>query len=409
MTNGVGGANWRRLGDGLGRRLLPLNGRGLLVDAQRRTRLEDFGEPNPEPALSTLVDSLESEAQLHPVGRLLMRIHLRDLLETRLRLNAAWENIRDRLENSPLQRPVFIVGMPRSGSTFLHELLGEDPATRAPRVWEVMFPLRTGPLTENERQRRIRKAEACLWWFRKLARQADAVYPMRACTPHECVAIHSYTFLSEEFVSTCRIPTYETFLRSADRSDAYRWQKRFLQALQYGCEPKRWVMKSPDHAHSLKGLFSAFPDAMIIQTHRNPFEVLRSSAELTRVLQGLYGWPGDPDQLAAREARVLAEGTERFISFRDEHPELADRFIDLKYVDLISDPLTAVAQIYQRLNVPLTDEAVNRMRCLASQRSRYHRAVRRPTTARHHPAPTRESRRFEHYCSRFGLNTQSAE
>src|SRR5258705_8781004 len=173
MTNGVGGANWRRLGDGLSRRLLPLNGSSLLVDAQRRTRLDDFGEPNPEPALSILIDGLESEAQLHPVGRLLMRIHLRDLLETRLRLNAAWQNIRDQFENSPLQRPLFIVGMPRSGSTFLHELLGEDPATRAPRVWEVMFPLRTGPLTENERQRRIRKAEVCLWWFRKLARQAD--------------------------------------------------------------------------------------------------------------------------------------------------------------------------------------------------------------------------------------------
>lgn len=409
MTNGVGGVNWRRLGEGLGQRLLPLNGRSLRIEAQRRTRLEDFGDPNPEPALSLLVHSLESEAQLHPVGRLLMRIHLRDLLETRLRLNAAWQSIRDPLENSPIQRPVFIVGMPRSGSTFLHELLGEDPATRAPRVWEVMFPLRTGLVTENERQRRIRKAEACLWWFRKLARQADAVYPMRACTPHECVAIHSYTFLSEEFVSTCRIPTYETFLRSADRSDAYRWQKRFLQALQYGCEPKRWVMKSPDHAHSLEGLFSAFPDAMIIQTHRNPFEVLRSSTELTRVLQGLYAWAGDPYQLAAREARVLAEGTERFISFRDNHPELADRFIDLKYVELISDPLAAVAQIYQRLDVPLTDEAANRMRYLASQRTRYRGAGRHPTTASPHPAPARETRRFEHYCSRFGLNAQPAE
>jgi len=409
MSNGVGGANWYRLGNRLGRKLLPLNSRSLRVDAQGRTRLEDFGDPNPEPALSILVDSLESEAQLHPVGRLLMRIHLRDLLETRLRLNAAWQSIRHQLEDSPILRPVFIVGMTRSGSTFLHELLGEDPATRAPRVWEVMFPLGIGQLNENERQRRIRKTEACLWWFRKLARQADAVYPMRARTPHECVAIHSYTLLSEEFVSTCRIPTYETFLRSADRSDSYRWQKRFLQALQYGCQPKRWVMKSPDHAHSLEGLFSAFPDAMIIQTHRNPFEVLRSSAELTRVLQGLYAWPGDPDQLIAREARVLAEGTDRFISFRDKHPEFADRFIDLKYVELISDPLAAVAQIYQRLNVRLTDEAANRMRRLASHKSRYHGAGRRPTTASPHSAPARETRRFEHYCSRFGLNAQSAE
>jgi hypothetical protein len=382
----------------------------MCAEAQRRTGLRDFGSPSLEPAFSTLLESLETEAELHPLGRLLMRVHLRDLLETRLRLRAAWCRNAESQENSLIERPMFIVGMPRSGSTFLHELLAEDAANRAPRVWEVMFPIHSRETDEKDLRCRVRKAERCLWWFRKLAPDADSVYPIRAETPHECVAIHSYTFLSEEFVSTCRIPSYEKFLRSSDRTAAYIWEKRFLQALQSGSTAKRWVLKSPDHVHSLEGLFSVFPDAVIIQTHRNPFQVLRSSAELTRVLHGLYAWPGDFEKLAAREARILAEGTERFIRFRDDHPQLAERFIDLKYSDLVSDPLTAVAQIYERLDLPLTQVASDRMRLLAAQRTRYQGGGRRsPSFSGAEGAPPSEARRFERYCSRFGLAAQSAE
>src|SRR5215467_7829698 len=111
----------------------------LCAAAKRRTGLDDFGTPALEPALSNLVNSLEQEADLHPLGRLLMRIHLLGLLETRLRLAHEWRQNAEALEAESIRRPIFIVGMPRSGSTFLHELMAEDPNHRAPRVWEVMF------------------------------------------------------------------------------------------------------------------------------------------------------------------------------------------------------------------------------------------------------------------------------
>ena len=194
------------MGDGLSRRLWSLRSEALRAEAMRRTGLEDFGDPPIEPALSILTNSLELEADLHPLGRFLMWVHLRDLLETRLRLTEAWSGQSEALNGSLIQRPVFITGMPRSGSTFLHELMVEDPKNRAPRVWEVMFPIPPQNGSRSKVDPRVRKAEACLWWFRRLAPRADSVYPMRALTPHECVAIHSYTLLSEEFVSTCRIP-----------------------------------------------------------------------------------------------------------------------------------------------------------------------------------------------------------
>jgi hypothetical protein len=256
----------------------------LCAEARRRTGLEDFGDPPVEPALSVLVESLEKEADLHPLGRFLMRVHLRDLLELRLRLAEAWKDKLSALDHSSIEKPIFIIGMPRSGSTFLHELLTEDPEHRAPRVWEVMYPLASAP-GQRDKARRIAKARACLWCFRKLAPRADAVYPMRAMTPHECVAIHSQTFLSQEFISTCTIPAYEAFLESTDLVPAYRHQQRFLQHLQLECPGKRWILKSPDHVRGLDELFSVFPDARIIQTHRNPLEVVKSSVDLTRVLR----------------------------------------------------------------------------------------------------------------------------
>ncbi|MGH7939488.1 MAG: sulfotransferase family protein, partial [Limisphaerales bacterium] len=312
----------------LSHRLWFLDARALRERAQKRTALSDFGEPSVEPALSILTTSLEEEAGLHPLGRFLMRGHLLEILQTRLRLAAIWRRA-PRLLDKPIEKPVFITGMPRSGSTFLHELLAQDRENRTPKVWEVMFPI-PAPRSDVPDARRVRRANMNLWWFRWLAPGADEVYPVRAVTPHECLAMHSFTLMSEEFVTTCRVPAYERFLRQRGLQAAYAWQKRFLQHLQSHSPLKRWILKSPDHLYALDELFSVFPDAMIIQTHRNPIEVLRSSLQLTEVVQGLFARP-DRERLQEREARTLAETMERSIRFRDQHPELASRFLDLNY------------------------------------------------------------------------------
>lgn len=399
------GVTKRIFTDGMGRRLWPLEIQSLCAQARQRTGLEDFGNPSVEPALSVLVTSLEHEANLHPLGRFLMRGHLLELLKTRLRLAAVW-NKQTEAALAPIRRPLFITGMPRSGSTFLHELLSRDPDNRSPKVWEVMFPLPAPEVSRTNGDCRVIQADARLWWFRRLAPRADEVYPMRANTPHECVAIHSFTFLSEEFISTCRIPTYEKFLRSGQFAPAYGWEKRFLQHLQSRTPARRWVLKSPDHLHALEELFSIFPDAIVVHTHRNPLEVLRSSLQLTGVLHGLFGRPGDPGELREHEAGVLAEMMDRSIRFRDRHPELAEHFIDLNYSDLISDPITAVVRIYQHLDSPLTQTVIDRMRELIAMRSRYRRR-RNPTLSDLGLDVAAELRRFQDYSLRFGISSTS--
>jgi hypothetical protein len=400
---GLWRAGWKSLGDSLSRRLWSLRSEELCAEAKHRTGLEDFGDPPIEPALSILVNSLELQADLHPLGRFLMRVHLLELLETRLRLVQAWSRRSEALAASLIQRPIFITGMPRSGSTFLHELLAEDPENRVPRVWEVMFPLPVQNWARSEMESRVQKAEASLWWFRRLAPRADSVYPMRAWMPHECVAIHSHTFISGEFVSTCYVPTYQAFLHAADFGPTYNWQKRFLQHLQLDSPNRRWVLKSPDHIFALEGLLTVFPDAMIIQTHRDPLEVLRSSSQLTQVLQGLFCRVASLDQLGVREARMLAEGIQRIMSFRDAHPELATRFVDVTYRGLVSDPLAIVRQIYRQFDIRLTEAAAERMQRMASNRSRYRGHNGNPPLAELGLDGPTEIRRFQSNCSRFGV------
>jgi hypothetical protein len=336
-----------------------------------------------------------------------MRAHLRGLLETRLRLVDTWKK-NPRVANQQIKGPIFIVGVPRSGSTFLHELLAQSPGYRAPRVWEVMFPIQRA--SSNDVQDRVRKSAFCLWCFRRLAPKADAVYPMRADTPHECIAIHSHTFLSEEFVSTCRIPAYRRFLHSTDLTPVYEWEKRFLQHLQSqsDCSENRWVLKSPDHAFALEPLLKVFPDATIIQTHRNPIEVLKSLTALTRVLQGLYAHVADDlEARLAWEAAALADATERFMQFRDAHPELARSIVDVRYTDLIDDPVATVRHILERVDTPMTPAITERVHCMASGRSR-HRGVRSARTVQ--PTLDRSLRlSFKQYCSRFGLPFREAD
>jgi hypothetical protein len=282
--------------------------------------------------------------------------------------------------------------------------LAQEPALRAPRAWEAISPTSAAEPDRGWLDDRVWKAAFCLWVFRLIVPRADAVHPIRARTTQECVAIHSYTLLSEEFASTCHIPTYGRFLHSADLRPVYAWEKRFLQHLQTGQSATQWVLKSPDHVLWLEALFSVFPDALIVQTHRNPLDVLKSLIQLNERLKGLYGRPPNHEQVVEDEVRGLAVAIERVIKFRDNHPELRDRFIDVNYPELVAAPLKVVSHISKRFAIPLSMTTDARIQQLAQSRSAY--KGRQTARALEEGLSLRSQLSlFKEYCRRFGISS----
>jgi hypothetical protein len=391
--------------DSVKRKLAPLDPYDLIAAAVRRTHLDDFGDPPCGDALRILVNACNTEAGLNLFGRLAAGQHLLDLLETRLKLVDYWRRTQE-ISEQPIDKPFFITGMPRSGSTFLHDLLAQDPGNRVPLTWEVMFPLPAPTREGIESDPRIRRAENRLRWLLRTRPSLVKAHPICARLPQECVAIMSYSFQSDEFLCTFRIPSYETWLRARDLGPAYAFHRRFLQHLQWLCPGERWVLKAPDHVHALPALFDIYPDARMIFLHRDPMKVLGSVASLTKMLLGAFGNHVDLCQVGTDEARILSDKAVKIMEFHDRHASLADRCMDVRYLDVVRDPLEIVRRIYDNFGLTLSTDAESRMRAFIADERRKGRAKHVYRLADFGLDPCREEPRFSAYCERFAIERE---
>ena len=250
----------------------------LLARAEDLAGCDVWGEPEPRTPLSHLVQDLEREAGLHLPGKIAARFDLLRMLTHRLRIEAAF--VRDPgLLAAPITRPLFVVGMPRSGTTALHGLLARDPSRRAPSTWEVLYPIpRKAPTSADANRRRARVARQ-LPWMDAMSPGFQRGHALEAGEPQECVNITAHSMESFQFQSMYRVPGYQAWLEPRSGVARYRYHRRFLQYLQRFDEPpRRWVLKAPAHLFDLGALLEVYPDAAIVQTHREPFEVVSSLA-----------------------------------------------------------------------------------------------------------------------------------
>jgi hypothetical protein len=295
------------LGAALGARLPRLDPDRLLEAARRRTGLGDFGEPSFREGLERLVDGFEREAALTTLGRVVARRDLLRLLEGRLRLEAALR-AEPAIERSEIRAPIFLLGLPRTGTSILHELLAQDPANRVPTSWEVMHPWPAPEAASFESDPRIAAVERQLAGVERLIPGFQAVHRMGATLPQECVAITAHEFASILFTTTHRVPAYQRWLESLDHRGLYRAHRRWLQYFQWRVPRERWVLKSPGHLWTLDALLAVHPDARIVQTHRDPLRVVASLVSLTALLRSLASDAVDPREIAREWAPRLAEG-----------------------------------------------------------------------------------------------------
>ncbi len=346
--------------------LSPLAGRLWTFDpddlkrtARRATGLCDFGDDTPlDEPLGVLCRSLDEEADLHPVGRVGVRRLLVSSLVNRLRL----EDLRRRepgVFTADVPAPVVIVGPPRSGTTFLHRLLGRDTALHTAPFWELWEPVpaRDGRASQRRRAAAGRRAVAFAAW---MAPGMVAMHQLDHAAPDEEIIALSSAFSSILYEWSLGVPAYAAWYADADHTAGYRYLRRVLQAMQSRRPTAgRWVTKAPQHLEQLGPLLSAFPDATVVHTHRDPVETVLSTASFITYSARTFVDRPDPHATGRRSADLV----ERLLraAARDRDPA-DDRFVDVYFDDLCDDPVAVAGRVYAAAGHELTTGAEGAMR-----------------------------------------------
>jgi hypothetical protein len=338
-------ADW--LSDAVGFLRRPLLPEELIAIAQRRSGLTDFGEWQFVMPLRVLLQACEDEAALGAFGRFALRWDALRFLENLLRLRAA-----EKTSSAPppaIEQPIFVTGLPRSGTTFLHNLLIEDAANAVPRCWQTIHPALAGDAAGEARA--IRQVDRQLRMFRWLAPDFGAMHPITATAPQECSEITAHVFSSLRFDTTHYVPSYRAWLDNAGHREAYRFHRRFLQHLAVHCEARRrWVLKCPDHVFALDAIRETYPDARFVFVHRDPMRVLASVARLTEVLRQPFTRHLDRATVGRQVCDRWADGAERVVAACKTLPQ--DRVIHIRYHELTGDPVGTVARLYTKFGLP---------------------------------------------------------
>jgi len=382
--------------------LISLEEGDVLAAARRRTRLDDFGDEDFREPLRMVLRGLDDEARLTLIGRIAAREDVVGLLANRLRLQEDGKR-HPEIRAEQVSQPLFIVGMPRTGSTLLHHLLAQDPASRVAQAWEVIAPSPPPETATYATDPRIASAARKLGWFDTLAPEFKAIHPLGAQLALECIAIMSPSFRTSRFHTSYRVPTYQNWLEGQDLGPAYGFHRRMLQQLQWRTPAGRWVLKAPSHLFALDALLGAYPDARIVQTHRDPLTVLGSVASLTAILHGAFSRSIDLAEIGREVSHRWTSGLERAMQFRQGGAVAADRFVDVHYHDLIRDPLAVVRRIYAHFEIPLRDTAETRMRGFLEANPKDKHGSHRYTLDSFGLEPDVLIGRFKAYCEHFGV------
>ena len=374
----------------------------FLDEACQRTGLDDFGDPGFREPLRRLIADYDTQAGLSLLGRIAARQDTIRLLTNRLRME--WDRRRHpEIGAQPVRGPLFITGLPRTGTTLLHGLLAQDPAHRAPLNWEMMFPSPPPDRLHYHHDPRIAASERQLRWFYRLNPAFRRIHPLAARLPEECLIITSHSFLSFQFQTSHDVPRYQAWLEARDLRPSYDEHRAFLQHLQWRWRGERWVLKAPAHLFGIRALFQVYPDAGVILTHRDPLEVVGSLASLTTELRSTFSDEVDAERVGPEMTRRWAEGLDRALRARDEGIVSADRFFDVRYADLLRDPFGTVRRIYRHFDLAFTPTAEERMRRFLAQHPKDKHGRHSYTLAEFGLDRDEEAARYRAYRERFGL------
>ena len=331
----------------------------LLSAARDRTGLSDFGDPSMREGLDRLVESLNTEAKLTPVafervgGSITATLANRLQVEDYLKANPT-------LLDAPIEKPLFVFGLPRTGTTLAINLLTADPARRAFMRWEAFA---TAPPAEKGALRtdpRYHAEQARLDMSLKYVPHISAMHHEDADSSCECQFAMSPTFCSQVYDSQYHVPGYSDWFLNTDYRPAFRYHKRLMQLLQQ-YNGGRWTFKNPWHPLYLDALTEIYPDAQLVMTHRDPADVVASACSLVYAVRQMFSEDVDPKAVAAISLKTFDLMIARVAAFEAKRP---DAIHHVDYKALTGDPIGEMRKLYAKFGEPLTPAAEAAMRAM---------------------------------------------
>ncbi len=378
----------------------------LMDEAARNTSLSDFGSGYFREGLRRLLDSLEGEGQLNLTGRRIAHALVLRHLENRLRVVRDWQRYPE-MGGEKIVRPLFVVGLPRTGSTILHDLLAQDPDNRVPMTWECHRPSPPPERATYDTDPRIAECEA---WIAstsgRLIPEFKAVHPMGARLAQECVMLQGYDFLSIIFANQFRVPSYQKWVETTDLTSVYATHRRQLQYMQWRCASVRWALKSTGHLWGLDRLFATYPDALIVLTHRDPLKFIASHASLVSIARRMGSDAVDPVEIGREWSASWERALRKGMAFRESGTVSARQFLDVQYTEFVRDPIATIRRVYSHFDMPFRAEAERRMIAFLAANPQGKHGEHRYTLEQFGLDAEAERERFRFYSDHYGVEPE---
>ncbi|MFN8626734.1 MAG: sulfotransferase [Candidatus Binatia bacterium] len=326
--------------------------------ARQAVGFGDFGDPAYREGLRVLLDAYAQASELNARGRAWwVETHLLEVLKNRLVAQRAWIE-HPAILRTEIRRPIFIVGLVRTGTTALHNLLGQDPNMQVLEHWMGLYPSPRPPVAEWDEDPRFRRTRDLLERMYRKAPRLKAVHLMTAGGPDECGALMEQNFTSDTFDCSAALPAYSEWYDRQEMLASYARHRDLLKLIGSTSPQRRWVLKYPTHVGYLRALFGVYPDACIVHTHRDPAKVIPSVCSLVGGTYALYQEHVDRRALGAFLLARWAARVDRALEVRRTHDPR--QFFDLHLREIVSDPVGAAKRIYRHFDIELSPEAERR-------------------------------------------------
>jgi hypothetical protein len=325
----------------------------LEAAARSETDLDDLGDGSHREGLERFTAALRDEADLSDTGVAILSGRLTALLVARLRVEHTYRE-HPEIADEVIEGPVFVIGLPRTGTTALSQLVAADPQMRSLRLWESAAPVPPPETATEHTDPRIAATEQGLQMMYDAFPRMRTLYHQEATTATECQDLLGMTFRTIHFDGYARVPSYVEWVRDADMRATYAYHHKVLRLLQWHCPPRLWHLKTPVHMFALDDLLASYPNARFLWSHRDPAAVLASVCDLISYTRSWVSDRDDAAELGAEELALWAEAVRRAIAFRARVGD-GGRFADVAHADLQIDPVGAVAQAYEAIGIDVPD------------------------------------------------------